>query len=99
MGLEARCVVEWRAREQTAALHLDSAHLDVALTPKLRIPFARMRSVAVSGERLVIAAAAGALVLHLGAAEATRWGDKILPPRSRPQKLGVSAGQRVCVLA
>ena len=54
MGLEAKCTVEWLATKRTAALHLDSRHLDVRLKPALRIAFDAIRSTRLEAGRLVL---------------------------------------------
>ena len=97
MGLEANCTIEWLGKKQTAALHLDSQHLDVRIKPSLRIAFTRVRAVEIAGARLILALDEGPLVLHLGE-EAPKWAKKIQSPRSRLQKLGVKPGARVCLI-
>ncbi len=98
MGLEARCQVEWSGTRQQAAIHLDSQQLEVRFKPMLRVPFSAVRSLSVRAGRLELALAEGSLVLHLGAEEAARWAQKIRYPKSRLEKLGIRAGQRVCLL-
>ena len=97
MGRQARCTVEWQGKKHTAALHLDSRHIDVRIKPSLRVAFERVRSVEIAGARLILALAEGPLVLHLGD-DAPVWAEKIQNPRSRLQKLGIKPGARVCLI-
>jgi hypothetical protein len=98
MGLEAKCTVEWLATKRTAALHLDSRHLDVRLKPALRIAFETIRSTHLEAGRLELELPEGRMVLHLGADTAAKWAKQIREPKSRLDKLGVEPGMRVCLL-
>lgn len=98
MGLEAKCTVEWLATKRTAALHLDSRHLDVRLKPALRIAFETIRSTHLEAGRLELELPEGRMVLHLGADSAAKWAKKIREPKSRLDKLGIKPGMRVCLL-
>ena len=96
MGLEATCKIEWQNTAARARVHLDSNKLDVYLKPTLHFAFGDMRKVVANDGELQITLAAGALVLHLGAA-AERWAGKIKQPKSRLDKLGLTvANKLVC---
>jgi hypothetical protein len=62
--------------------------------PRLLVPFASMKSIAVTGDWLVIVHALGTLDLALGKRAAT-WLEKIRKPKGILEKLGVKAGARV----
>jgi hypothetical protein len=94
MGVEAKCLVEWRAAKHSAALHLDSQHLDVRLKPALRIPFDTIRSLQLEeAGQLVLELPDGRMVLHLGAA-AAKWAQTVAGSEGRG--LGVARERSGC---
>jgi hypothetical protein len=83
--------VEGKALLETAEIIFRSDAL------RLKIPFAKMKSVkAVDGE-LRMQSADGALVFEIGP-QAEKWAHKILNPKSRMEKLGVKQGAKVTVI-
>lgn len=97
MGLEACCPVTWNGETRTRGVHLDSAVVEVRGRPALRVPFASIHRASVRSGELVLEAEAGTLVLALGEA-ASAWAAKIVSRPSRARKLGLAAGQRVCII-
>jgi hypothetical protein len=97
MGLEARCTVTWGGSSSTAAVHLDSAAVEVRGRPRLVLPFGDIRRVLAARGELTLETVNGTLVLALGEA-AELWARKIAAPPSRSQKLGIAPGQRVSVI-
>ncbi len=97
MGLEARCQVTWNGETRISGVHLDSAVVEVRGRPTLKLPFASVRRTSIRGGELVLEADSGTLVLSLGPA-ASAWAAKIVSPPSRAKKLGLRAGQRVCII-
>lgn len=85
-------VAEGKAKRESHELVFRSPEL------RLRIPFARGLQVAVEGEELTLRWPEGETRFEIGAAEATRWSKAIANPPSLLDKLGVKAGQRVCVI-
>jgi hypothetical protein len=97
MGLEARCIVTWGGSSSMAAVHLDSAAVEVRGRPRLVLPFGDVRRVVAAGGELTLDTANGTLSLALGEA-AELWARKIAAPPSRCQKLGIAPDQRVSVI-
>jgi hypothetical protein len=97
MGNEINCAIksggkraEGRALLETSEIIFRSAGL------KLKIPFARMKSVRAAGGELRVETADEVTVFELGA-NAEKWAQRILYPKSRMEKLGVRAGSKVAV--
>jgi hypothetical protein len=94
MGLEARCAITWQGSSWTAAVHLDSAALEVRGPPRLVLLLRDVRRVAAAAGQVTLETADGTMTLGLGAA-AEQWARKIAAPPSRGKKLGIQPGQRV----
>jgi hypothetical protein len=94
MGLEARCTVTWQGNSWTAAVHLDSAAIEVRGRPRLVVPLADVQRVDGAAGAVTLETAGGTLKLALGVA-AEQWARKIAAPPSRSKKLGIAPGQRV----
>lgn len=99
MGLEAECTVTiGRERFTGRALLESDAIIFRSETLRLKIPLARITSVEASGSELAITHPDGAATFSLGTAAAKTWAAKIRTPKTRAEKLGVKAGQRVAVM-
>jgi hypothetical protein len=100
MGNEVNCKVKFGGRKSRGKALLETAELifrgeDEAL--RFKLPFTSIKSAtAVNGE-LRLETLDGPAVLQLGA-NAIKWRDKILHPKSRIEKLGIKAGQSVLLL-
>ena len=98
MGQEAHCTVRFgdRSAEGKALLETD----DLVFrgdTIRLKISFKQMRSVQARNGHLHIDVPDGAAVFELGA-QAEKWAQKILNPKSLLDKLGLKPGTTVSVL-
>jgi hypothetical protein len=100
MGQERTCTMRYgKLRSQGRAL-LETSEIifrPADGTPRVKIPFAAMKSVkAVNGE-LRAETADGIAVFEIGAV-AEKWREKILHPKTRTEKLGVQAGMNVSLV-
>lgn len=100
MGNEANCAASLGKQKARGKALLETAELifrgeDGGL--RLTIPFASVKSAkAVNGE-LRLEVPQGLAVFVLGA-NAEKWCEKILHPKTRSEKLGVKANETVCLL-
>lgn len=100
MGNEANCKVKFGGRKSRGKALLETAEIifrseDEAV--RFKLPFTSIKAAtAVNGE-LRLETNDGPAVLELGA-NAAKWCDKILHPKTRIEKLGVKSGQSVSLL-
>jgi hypothetical protein len=100
VGNEANCAASLGKQKARGKVLLETAELifrgeDGGL--RLTIPFASVKSAkAVKGE-LRLEVPEGVAVFVLGA-NAEKWCEKILHPKTRSEKLGVKANETVCLL-
>ena len=99
MGNEANCAASLGKQKARGRALLETSVLifrgDGGL--RLKIPLSSVKSAtAVKGE-LRLEVPEGLAVFALGA-KAEKWCEKILHPKTRSEKLGVKANERVCVL-
>jgi hypothetical protein len=100
MGNEANCKAKFGGRKSRGTALLETAEIifrseDEAV--RFKLPFTSIRAaIAVNGE-LRLETTDGPAVLELGA-NAAKWCDKILHPKTRIEKLGVKSGQSVSLL-
>lgn len=98
MGLETICRCRGVAGLGEGRLLLESDELIFRGRVRVRIALNDITKVSVVEGELVIAYSAGTMRFKLGA-EAARWADRIkAPPKSRLDKMGIRAGQRVSVV-
>jgi hypothetical protein len=97
MGNEANCKVRFGKQESEGKALLETSEILFRGEFRLKIPFSTIKSVKAAGGELRVQTAEGLAVFHLGPA-AEKWGDKILHPKSRIEKLGVKAGAKVSLL-
>src|SRR5258708_17217140 len=98
MGQEVNCKLRVGKKVAEGRALLESLEL-IFRGPDLRlkIAFREMSSVEAKDGWLRIGYPDGAVALELGA-QAPKWADKILHPKSLIDKLGVKAGMRISVL-
>lgn len=97
MGLEARCECDWQGESRTVKAHLDSTGLDLSGPFKLHIDLRNIKAAESSRGTLRLRTQDGPMVLHLGE-KTEAWAQFIKYPRSRIEKLGIKAGQRVLLV-
>lgn len=97
MGDEAHCAVRFGDRLAHGKTLLESDELLFRGDPRLKIPFASIRSVSAKDGWLTVVFPDGEASFELGRA-AERWAGKIRKPRGLLDKLGVKPGLRVVVL-
>jgi hypothetical protein len=100
MGNEASCTAHFGKRKLTGKALLETSEIlfrPVDGSPRLRIPFSTIKSAkAVDGE-LRLQSADGSAIFDLGA-NAEKWCQKILHPKTRPEKLGLKPGMNVALV-
>ena len=100
MGNEAVCRVKFGGRKGRGKALLETAELifrseDEAL--RFKLPFSAIKSASAVNGELLLQTPDGDTVLELGA-NAAKWCDKILHPKSRIEKLGVKPHATVVLL-
>ncbi len=97
MGNEATCKVHFDRQQSEGKALLETSEILFRGAFRLKIPFSTIKSAkAVDGE-LRLQTSDGLAVFHLGPI-ADKWRDKILHPKSRIDKLGVTTEARVSLL-
>ena len=98
MGSEVKCAVRTNGKRAEGKALLETTEIIFRSDAlRLKIPFARMKSVkAVEGE-LRVQSPEGAVVFEVGP-QAEKWAHKILNPKSRMEKLAVTEGAKVTVI-
>ena len=97
MGYETNCLIETDGQRHEGRALLETDEIIVRGPLHLRIPLKTISAVAVSNGRLEVRHAGGSAVLHLGD-QAARWAERIRSPKSRLEKMGISATTRVAVV-
>jgi len=97
MGQEAHCVARLGGKTFKVKALLETSELVVRGELRLSVRFTDMTGAEAEGDTLAVHFAGGILELDLGPL-AARWAERIRNPKSRADKLGVKAGQRVAVL-
>lgn len=98
MGQEIECVMTRGKEKHSGKALLETSEIIFrGLTLRLKIPFSKMKAIAVKDGELRLETAEGRLALAIGEA-AEKWRGKILHPKTRIEKLGVKAGERVELL-
>ena len=100
MGNEASCTAHFGKKKLTGKALLETSEIlfrPADGSPRLRIPFSTIKSAkAVDGE-LRLQSADGSAIFDLGAT-AEKWCQKILHPKTRPEKLGLKPGMNVALM-
>src|ERR1700758_1110869 len=97
MGQEIECKIRYQEQSEAGKAYLETDHLLIRGTARLKVLFKDMTKVAAEGGVLKLEFIGGPAELELGAA-AEKWAQKILHPPSRLHKLGVKAGMTVLVV-
>jgi len=97
MGREAQCRATWKRQRSEGKALLEAESVIFRGEFRVEVPFAAMRRVAASRDRLTIESSEGTLVLDLGP-DAERWSEKIRNPPTLADKLGITAATRVAVI-
>ena len=98
MGQESKCVLRQGSEKHVGKALLETSEIIFrSETLRLRIPFAKMKSVGADAGELRVETANGSLIFELGSV-AEKWREKILHPKSRIEKLGVKTGSHVVLL-
>jgi len=98
MGQEVNCKLRLGKRVAEGKALLESQELIFRASElRLKIAFREMSSIEAKDGWLRLRYPDGAVALELGA-QAAKWADKILHPKSLIDKLGVKAGMRISVV-
>jgi hypothetical protein len=97
VGNEANCKVRFGKQESMGKALLETNEILFRGDFRLKIPFAKIKTVkAVNGE-LRVQTAEGLAIFELGPG-AEKWCEKILHPKSRLEKLGIKAEAKVSLI-
>lgn len=97
MGSETICKVEYGKQKSEGKALLETSEILFRGEFRLKIPFSTIKSAkAVNGE-LRLQTPEGMAVFQLGA-QAEKWCEKILHPKSRIEKLGVKPGAKASLV-
>jgi hypothetical protein len=95
MGSEAKGAVRAGDQRRQGKILLENSEIIFRGADfRLRIPFAELREVTAADGELRVKTKSGVAIFEVGA-EAEKWREKILHPKTRLEKLGVKAGTRV----
>ena len=94
MGNEVTCRVRFGNQESEGKALLETSEILFRGDFRLKIPFATIKSVKAANGELRVETPEGLAVFQLSEA-AEKWRDKILHPKSRPEKLGVKPDVKV----
>lgn len=97
MGDEARCAARWNGTTASGRALLETDALIFRGAFRLVIPYAQMRSVRAADGVLTIRFPGGTASFELGE-RAERWTQRILHPKSRLDKIGLRAIDRVAAI-
>lgn len=97
MGAEAACRATFGSERGEGKALLETDALVFRGAFRLKIPLKDVRSVAANEGNLVVAWPGGTATFELGA-RAAAWAGKIAKPKTRVEKMGVKAGDRVSVI-
>ena len=100
MGNEANCVVTFGKQKARGKALLETSEVifrseDGAM--RLKFSFGSLKSVAAAGGELRLEAPEGTAVFELGA-NAAKWCEKILHPKTRMEKLGIKPNASVTLI-
>jgi hypothetical protein len=98
VGQSARCLASYEGQTAEGTAELETDELRFRGAFRLKVPLRDVRSAVALNGRLEVTFAGGAAVFDLGP-KAAPWADRILHPPTLLDKLGVRAGQRVCLVA
>lgn len=98
MGNEALCRVEVGDERGEAKVLLETEELIVRGAIRAKIPFRQTQNVRADGDVLRLRWNDKDVRLHVGAAEAKKWAEKIRNPKSVIDKLGIKAKQKISLV-
>ena len=98
MGRELACTVRAGGKTSQGKALLETAEILFRGDFRLKIPFASLQSTKAKNGELHLKWAEGSAVFELGE-HAESWADKILHPRSVPEKLGIKPGLVISAIA
>src|SRR5262245_23903652 len=97
MGARVSCSATFKRQASTGHAELETDYVLFRGDFRVKMPFASMSGVSVRDGVLTLKGADGVLALTLGA-KAEKWAGAIKSPKSRIEKIGVKAGQRVSAI-
>ena len=97
MGSEVNCKVRFGKQESEGKALLETSEIIFRGEFRLKISFASIKAVEAKEGRLRVATLEGLVVFELGA-QAEKWREKILHPKSRLEKLSVKPDASVSLL-
>lgn len=97
MGYTAACKLKYEGKSYTGKALLETEYLEFKGDLRLKIPFKSITAAALEKSALQIKFAGRSVLFEIGA-EAEKWLQKILHPKSLLDKLGVKPEYKVCVL-
>src|SRR5262249_33676532 len=97
MGQEATCTARWGQKRSAGKALLETNEILFRGDFRLKIPLASITSVKAADGELRVQTAEGPVVFELGPA-AEKWCEKILHPKTRLEKLGVTSGAGVAII-
>lgn len=97
MGREAECAVTYNGRREKRKVLLETDEIVLRGDPRVVVKRAAISRAEANEGALVLAWKGGEATLELGK-DAAKWANDIVNPRSRLDKLGVKAGQKVALL-
>jgi hypothetical protein len=96
MGREANCTCSWNGETARVKALLEPPEMILRGERRARIPFAKIKRLAVAGSELCFRFGADQVRLALGAAMAEKWKKAIeTPPPTLAKKLGIAAGVKI----
>jgi hypothetical protein len=100
VGNEANCVVRFGGQKARGKAQLETSELtfrseDGAM--RLKFPFAGIKSVAAADGHLRVEVPEGEAIFELGA-NAAKWCQKILHPKTRVEKLGIKPNAAISLI-
>lgn len=97
MGNQAFCKVRFGEQESEGKALLETSEILFRGDFRLKIPFTTVKSAKAADGELRLQTAEGLAIFQLGA-NAKRWLEKILHPKSRIEKLSVKSGAKVSLI-
>jgi hypothetical protein len=97
MGYTADCLLTYEGKKYSGTAHLETEYLEFKGELKLKIPFKSITAAALDREALKLNFDGRAALFEIGA-QAEKWRQKILHPKSLLDKLGVKPEHTICVV-
>ena len=97
MGARVDCIGTFKRRRSAGQAELETDYVLFRGEFRVKLPFSSITGATARDGVLTLRSAEGVLALTLGA-KAEKWATAIRSPKSRIDKIGVKAGQRVSVI-